>query len=207
MKSIKPHVYMTTNRVNGKIYIGQHKGNNKYYKGGGKVLKQAFKKHGWDNFECLILEQCDDQKSLDEAEIYWIKFYNSTDRRVGYNIAEGGNKIVVPKEYHPNWGKSLKESTKEKISQSLMGHKLSQETRDKISKTAKERGSHAGPNNGAWKDKSHVTDESLREFFKGCKSWKNECMDYFGLSHKALRRHFKRVYGTTLVKEVKSKLW
>lgn len=30
-------------------------------------------------------------EKLDEAEYYWIKFYNATDRNIGYNILDYGN--------------------------------------------------------------------------------------------------------------------
>ena len=37
------HIYKTTNLINGKIYIGQEKGNNINYLGSGKILKLSVK--------------------------------------------------------------------------------------------------------------------------------------------------------------------
>lgn len=57
-------VYKWTNLVNGKKYIGSHKGSiDDGYLGSGKVFKQAIKKYGLNNFKrdiiCLIFEEDD----------------------------------------------------------------------------------------------------------------------------------------------------
>lgn len=84
-------IYKITNTVNGKIYIGQDKYNNPSYFGSGKILQLAFQKYGIENFNKEILEVCESVEDLNEREKYWISFYNSTDRKIGYNIALGGN--------------------------------------------------------------------------------------------------------------------
>lgn len=84
-------IYKTTNLVNGKIYIGQDKNNNSAYLGSGKILHFAFQKYGIENFNKEILEECESVQELNEREKYWISFYDSTNRRIGYNIALGGN--------------------------------------------------------------------------------------------------------------------
>ena len=38
------YIYLTTNLINGKIYVGQYTGNNKNYIGSGKILKLSIKK-------------------------------------------------------------------------------------------------------------------------------------------------------------------
>ena len=89
------YVYKTTNNINGKIYIGQHKhskqGIDKNYIGSGKILKEAVEKYGRDNFSCEILEFCNSRKDADKLEKYYIKKFNSRDRNIGYNIGFGGN--------------------------------------------------------------------------------------------------------------------
>lgn len=42
-------------------------------------------------FDLIILERCQNQQELDERERYWIAYYNSTDKRYGYNIESGGS--------------------------------------------------------------------------------------------------------------------
>jgi len=84
-------IYKTINLVNGKIYIGQDKHNNPRYLGSGKILHLAFQKHGIENFKKEIVEVCESQEMLNQREEFWISYYKSTDRKIGYNIAKGGN--------------------------------------------------------------------------------------------------------------------
>jgi len=84
-------IYKTTNLVNGKIYIGQDKYNNPNYLGSGKILQLAFQKYGIENFRKEILEKCKSAEDLNERERYWIDYYSSTNIKIGYNIAFGGN--------------------------------------------------------------------------------------------------------------------
>ena len=86
------YIYITTNRINGKIYIGQHKSSiyHPWYLGSGKYLGRALKKYGRENFENHIIQWCKDKNELCEKEKYWIRKYNSLDNEVGYNITPGG---------------------------------------------------------------------------------------------------------------------
>lgn len=88
-------VYITTNHVNGKQYIGQKKydKSNKWksYLGSGIILKRAIKKYGECNFSKEIIEECETKETLDEREKYWIDYYNAVDRDDFYNIASGGD--------------------------------------------------------------------------------------------------------------------
>lgn len=87
-------IYITTNHVNGKQYIGQKKydKNNKWgsYLGSGIALKRAITKYGESNFSKDIIEECKTKESLDEREKYWIDYYNAVESDDFYNIASGG---------------------------------------------------------------------------------------------------------------------
>ena len=87
------YIYKTTNLVNGKIYIGQHKAEkyDKSYYGSGKILKLAIDKYGIENFSNTVLCYCESKKELDKLERQLIKQYNSTNSDIGYNIAKGGD--------------------------------------------------------------------------------------------------------------------
>lgn len=94
------YIYFILNKVNGKYYVGQtsfslekrweehvrdsRKRNNTYH------LYSALRKYGKYNFEVRLLFTCYDQKSLDEAEKYFIKFFDATNHEYGYNNRLGG---------------------------------------------------------------------------------------------------------------------
>ena len=124
------YVYKTTNLVNNKIYVGQHKGNNfdSNYIGSGLLLRKAINKYGIKNFKCEIIQYCDTKNNLDEKEKYWINFFQSYKRKIGYNISsggQGGNLLL-------NMTCEQKRSRSIKISNSLKGHYVSSETKLKI---------------------------------------------------------------------------
>ena len=87
----KKYVYLTTNLINGKQYIGQHEGllSDSYISSGVAFLK-AVKKYGKSNFKKEILQICLTQEELNNAEKYWIDKYNAVSDKNFYNIAEGG---------------------------------------------------------------------------------------------------------------------
>jgi len=82
------HIYKTTNLINGKIYIGQEKGDDINYLGSGKILKLSVKKYGAENFKKEILQTCSNKIELDEYEIFWINNSNCL-HPIGYNICNG----------------------------------------------------------------------------------------------------------------------
>ena len=69
-------IYKTTNLITKKIYIGKDGKNNPKYYGSGIFLKNAIKKYGKENFVKEILEYCNTEEELNNAEIKWIAFYN-----------------------------------------------------------------------------------------------------------------------------------
>ena len=60
------YIYLTTNLINGKRYIGRHKKPffDPYYKGSGVSLTEAFKKYGINNFTTEIIEECESEEEL-----------------------------------------------------------------------------------------------------------------------------------------------
>ena len=125
-------IYKTTNKINGKIYIGQTKRSWVGYLGSGRVLSKAISKYGKENFEREVLCECTTQDELDEMEKYWIKKLNSTNRDIGYNVEDGGlngTSGEVPQEIRDRIRRTLKgrkrppfsESWKENISRGKMG--------------------------------------------------------------------------------------
>jgi hypothetical protein len=83
-------IYLVTNLVNNKKYIGMDSINCPYYLGSGLYIKKAIKKYGRENFKKEILQVCSSKKELIEAEKYWIDFYDAVSNKKFYNIREGG---------------------------------------------------------------------------------------------------------------------
>ena len=85
------YIYITTNLINGKKYIGQHHGElDDSYLGSGNTFKEALEKYGKENFKKEILEICDGYDSVNIAERKWIDYYNAVQDNNFYNIASGG---------------------------------------------------------------------------------------------------------------------
>ena len=112
------YVYITTNNINGKQYVGVHKTRNLNdgYLGSGKILKRAVKKYGKENFTIEILEFYDTFEEALKNEIILIKEYN-TIRPNGYNIALGG----YGGDTYSNQPKIKKEKTRKKQSKARKG--------------------------------------------------------------------------------------
>lgn len=85
------YVYITTNLINNKIYIGQHKSEtfDPNYIGSGKYLRNAINKYGRNNFSVEVVEWAENKYLLNLLEKRWIRFYRKRDY-VMYNIADGG---------------------------------------------------------------------------------------------------------------------
>lgn len=140
----KSGIYIITNLENNKVYIGQSidlwtRINEGYFqklpkgKGHNIHLQRAWDKYGKKNFSFKVLEYIKDINSLNERETYWIKEYNSTNNKFGYNIQpEGGSNrgvkvsdetkrkisIATSGENNPNYGKIPSKEQKESISKS-----------------------------------------------------------------------------------------
>lgn len=88
------YIYETTCIPTGKKYIGLHKWSENTidpnYIGSGKLLVKAINKYGVDNFSCKILESCNSLDELNNAEQYWIRYYDAVNSGNYYNIAHGG---------------------------------------------------------------------------------------------------------------------
>jgi len=130
-------IYKITNLINNKIYIGQTINDRKSYMGSGRLIREAIKKYGNENFKKEILLKVDTIEELNEAEIRFIQEYDSTNCDIGYNLNEGG-------QFESRTGTTLHEETKRKISKSLKGFKHTEETRKKMSINS------SGENNGMY---------------------------------------------------------
>lgn len=141
---------------NGKRYYGITKQevearwkNGKGYEGN-KYFYRAINKHGWGNFEHIVIA-----KGLSEEEAKWlevelIREWDTTNREYGYNITKGGDSNPMDNEEsrkklsetrkgenNPNYGKTFSEETRKKIGKAMKGKTLSEKTKQKMSEATK----------------------------------------------------------------------
>lgn len=85
------YIYIITNLINNKQYIGQHYGelNDAYYGSGTNIIK-AINKYGKENFKKEILEICTDRATADQKEKEYIEKYDCVNSPNFYNLQEGG---------------------------------------------------------------------------------------------------------------------
>lgn len=153
------NVYKITNLINNKIYIGQDSKDRNDYMGSGKLIILAINKYGLSNFKKEILDNVNNLDELNEREIYWINFYNSTNKNIGYNISLGGqNSLLLNEEFL--------EKRNESISTSKKGKLLSEKHKNSIKKgcvhlkkNKTNTGIRVGEKNGFF-NKKHVGDMS-----------------------------------------------
>ena len=95
-------IYMVTNVINRKIYIGQttqslksrkqkHLKDSKYTN---YLFHNALKKYGFENFKWEIIDYAYSKNELNELEKKWIKQYNTFidfEQSHGYNMTDGGS--------------------------------------------------------------------------------------------------------------------
>lgn len=136
------YIYKTTNLINDKIYVGQHKKKffDKNYYGSGSILNKSIKTYGIENFKCEIVDSAETKEELNKKEIYWIDKLNSRNRKIGYNIRKGGElgstfnhtkeaKEKISLHNAKYWyGKSRSKITNLKISKKLKNRKRSKES-------------------------------------------------------------------------------
>lgn len=168
----KSGIYCILNLVNSKYYIGsaidvkqrkrRHFSDLKLNRHPNQHLQNAFNKYGESNFSFFVLEYCSKSELL-SIEQYYIDLMDACNK--GYNIrskAESNLGLIHSEESKrkqsesrkgkysgsnsPKYGKHLSEETRNKISKTLTGKHLSEETKRKISESNK--GKHTGERNG-----------------------------------------------------------
>lgn len=132
-------IYKITNLTNNNIYIGSasnydkrrgthisllRKGNHK-----NPYLQNAFNKYSEKSFIFELMEKVEDISNLLKREQFWIDFYKSYEKGIGYNISRIAGS---------NLGNKMSKEAKEKIGNFWRGKKFSQERIDSMRKSRTE---------------------------------------------------------------------
>ena len=154
-------VYVTTNLINGKRYIGQKKISNRRYDyydkylGSGKILINAIKLYGAENFEKTIISFAYSQDELDQLETELILFFDAANSDDYYNISLG--------QTHNGWELKTDEEKKEIISRATESRKkwrqnLTEEEKKTISEKCKK--------NCDWNNMSDIEKENKKSLLR-----------------------------------------
>ena len=162
-------IYLITNQVNGKHYVGQtwknihrrwqhHQAQNSCIK-----LKRAIIKYGNDAFTIELLTITHTQTCADHWETYFIEKYDSVAN--GYNIKQGGSKGLgaseefrkmtslrmigntfasgrIPWNKGKHWSDAVKKKISENSARPFLGRKHTEEAKKLIGDASKARKAH-----------------------------------------------------------------
>lgn len=159
-------VYMHTNTINNKKYIGLTKqepekrwANGTHYTNS-THFKHAIEKYGWGNFNHEIVASNLTAEEASELEKKLISEYKTTNDDYGYNLDAGGSFT------------KHSDSTKEKIRKAITGIKRSDETKEKIRRAStgnknclgrKQKEESKQKNREAHMNKTHVVSEDAKQ--------------------------------------------
>lgn len=130
------YIYFIHNIVNNKVYIGKtinfkrrwerhiktsfyNKSKDKFY------LHKAIKKYGTKNFIFSVIQTLNNQSDANDAEKYWISYFNSKNNKYGYNLTDGGEGCV---------GRKISDKTREKMRIAATGRKHTEKTKELLRK-------------------------------------------------------------------------
>ena len=138
-------VYIITNTINGKQYIGQSgrpinlRWTEHCRRSHNYPLSNAIRKYGSDCFRLEILDQVSTKAEMDFCEAFYIKMLNTRVPN-GYNLTNGGDGVsgwhqpedVKHRLSEANKGKTLSDLTRKRMSIAHVGKRLSEVVKERI---------------------------------------------------------------------------
>lgn len=126
-------VYVHQNKLNKKRYIGITNNTSKRWCARGKRydgcprFAAAIRKYGWDCFTHEIIESGLTLEEANDRERFYIAKFKTTDKKYGYNIAEGGSNAPTMLGRHHSM------ETRQKMREKALGRVISEDQRRKHS--------------------------------------------------------------------------
>lgn len=138
---MKCYIYQFLNTFNGKIYIGKtinvkerynahirvSEGGKEKYHQHFQIIHAAIAKYK-NLIEFNVIQEVSNEIEGNVCEIYWIKFFDSANPKLGYNLTLGGEGMS---------GRKLSEKQKNALLAYNIGRIVSKETRQKTSQSVK----------------------------------------------------------------------
>lgn len=169
-------VYLLTNTVNGKQYVGQTTRGAKYRwrdhqhdakrRGNKSVLGRAIRKYGATSFTITVLDFAYDPSELDAKEIHWISTKGTLSPN-GYNVKPGGQKEAREASRRVRLGATTPDSVRQKLREANLGRKHTGNSRQSMSE-----GQHR-----RWSAKGFLSFQELRGIVRGLNL--NGAREYF----------------------------
>lgn len=158
-------LYVHINKIDGKRYYGitSEKSINRRWQNGkgyqnNEYFTRAIEKHGWENFEHIILFENLTESEAKKLEIEHIAKYKTKNKKYGYNLTDGGEgsnglkhteetKKKMSENHSHYWeGRHHTEETKQKMSEAQKGKKFTDEHKLKLSKNHADISGENNPN-------------------------------------------------------------
>ena len=180
-------IYVVTNLVNGKKYVGRTRYDNDNYYGSGDLVKKAVRKYGKKNFSKVYVDSTLGSNEANKLEVEWILKEDSLIPN-GYNLllhGYGGNmsesqKDIIKKSVKSQWDDPNSifnsEEYRKRLSDAARNRTWSDETKEKI------RQSKLGSNNP--NAKRYQVGDIIFETQK-------ECAETYNISGTAVRKRCK----------------
>lgn len=210
-------IYKITNKVNGKIYIGQtigtiqnrwnsHCRNKKF-----SLITAAINKYGRENFTIEEIAKCETREELNMREAMFIYAFGSHKRDIGYNIMEGGDNHTTHSEETKaiiaEKARNISDETRKKMSDAKKGKKQSPEVVAKRIKTGRVWSEESKRKSSEKQKGRKLTEEhkqKLSESKKGkCNPERIEAMKKANIGRKATPEQKEKYRQAALKREAK----
>jgi group I intron endonuclease len=170
------YIYIIYNKLNEKLYVGKtnnlhnrwrdHKkvarGGKEKYGRNFRAIHAAIQKYGIDNFIFVDILNFYNEQEVYDAEIFCIDFFNTYDKKFGYNETKGGEGLLSGPN-HPSYGTHPTDETRKKLSAArkdkkpTLGIKHSDETKAKWSAQRKGSGNGMYGKHHSDEGKQHIS--------------------------------------------------